>query len=408
MTVRRARTTLAATVFAVLFAQVLLYPGITDLVALWTGTPAAENLAATGLDAGRWFLAAEFVGFVLVAGLWGALSDALGRRVALITAGALGGAVGYAALAGLALAEAPFEVVLVVRFLQGALTIGAFSLAMTMLMDLSGGHGRNMGAAGIAIGLGTALGAPVGGQLSDADPLAPVVAASVLLVVPGLLVLTVPDRAPRGREGALAALSRLRDRPALSLPYAFGFIDRLTAGFFALVGTVYFRSAFGLDAGETGLLLGAFFAPFALLQYPMGIVSDRIGRRIPIALGSTLYGVVVVSVAFAPTVPLVALLLVLTGVTGAFMSPATMALVSDLAADEERGVAMGGYNIVGSFGFLVGIVGGGALASAFGFTVAFVVVGLSEICLAALAVPALSRVEATRVALFESGESESV
>ncbi|MFC7156569.1 MFS transporter [Halomarina halobia] len=404
MTVRRTRTVLAATVFAVLFAQVLLYPGITDLVALWADAPASESLAETGLDAGKWFLAAEFAGFVLFAGAWGALSDALGRRVPLITAGALGGALGYAALAGLAFADASFGTVLLVRFAQGALTIGAFSLSMTMLMDLGGGHGRNMGAAGIAIGLGTALGAPVGGRLADLDPLAPVVAASALLVVPGLLVLLVGDRAPAGREGVGAAFVRLRSRPALSLPYAFGFIDRLTAGFFALVGTVYFRAAFDLDATATGLLLGAFFAPFALLQYPMGVVSDRIGRKIPIALGSTLYGIVVVAVVLAPDVSLVALLLVLTGVTGAFMSPATMALVTDLAGERERGVAMGGYNVVGSLGFLVGIVGGGTLAAAFGFTVAFVVVGLAEIALAVAALPALSRVDPERVRVFDRGE----
>ncbi|MFD1513819.1 MFS transporter [Halomarina rubra] len=387
MTSRRARVVLAATVFAVLFAQVLLYPGVTDLVGALGAT--------TDLDASTWFLASEFAGFVLFAGLWGAFSDRLGQRVPLITAGALGGAAGYALLASLPQGVS-FETVLVVRFVQGAFTIGAFSLAMTTLMDLDGGHGRNMGAAGIAIGLGTAMGAPVGGRLTGVDPLAPVAAAAVLLALAGLVVLLVrgdtPVPEPGSREETLtAAFALVRDRPAFALPYAFGFIDRLTAGFFALVGTVYLREAFALDAATTGLVLACFFAPFALLQYPMGIVSDRIGRRIPIALGSTLYGVVVVVVVFMPTVPLVALALVATGVTGAFMAPATMALVTDLARPDERGVAMGGYNVVGSLGFLVGIVVGGVLAGGFGYTLAFVVVGGLEVALALAALPALSR-----------------
>jgi hypothetical protein len=93
VTTRSARTALATVVFAVLLAQVLLYPGIDTLVAALG--------ADTTLDASMWFLAAEFGAFVLFAGLWGAASDAAGRRVPFIVAGALGGAAGYALLAGL-------------------------------------------------------------------------------------------------------------------------------------------------------------------------------------------------------------------------------------------------------------------------------------------------------------------
>ena len=166
MTARRDRIVLAAVVYVVLLAQVLLYPGIGSLVRALGAT--------TELDAGMWFLAAEFAAFVAFVGVWGALSDATGRRAPFIAVGALAGAAGYGALAVLpAVTDVSFGAVLVLRFLQGAATIGAFSLAMTMLMDLEGGHGRNMGAAGIAIGSGTAMGAPLGGQLSEVDPLAP-------------------------------------------------------------------------------------------------------------------------------------------------------------------------------------------------------------------------------------------
>jgi hypothetical protein len=80
----RARATLAAMVWAVLVSQVFLYPGVADLVAALG--------ADGGIDAGMWFLVAEFAAFVVFAGPWGAASDALGRRVPLIAVGALGGA----------------------------------------------------------------------------------------------------------------------------------------------------------------------------------------------------------------------------------------------------------------------------------------------------------------------------
>jgi MFS family permease len=394
MSASRDRVLLASVVFAVLLAQVLLYPGVDRLVAALG--------AETRLDASTWFLAAEFAAFVAFAGVWGAASDAAGRRVPFIAAGALGGAVGYAALAVLPTVTAvTFGGVLVLRALQGAATIGAFSLAMTMLMDLDGGHGRNMGAAGIAIGLGTALGAPLGGVLYEQGVLVPLYAASVLLAAVAVLTRFVADRAPdRNRRGLARVVAGLRETPALSLPYAFGFIDRLTAGFFALVGTLYFRDVFELGPATTGVLLALFFAPFALLQYPFGVLSDRVGRTAPVVAGSALYGVGVVAVGYAPSVELAGAAMVAVGVLGALMAPATMALVSDLAAATERGVAMAGFNVAGSVGFLAGIVVGGTVAGTHGYTTAFVVAGGVEVVVALAALPALLRLPVDRDPTF--------
>ncbi len=377
------RRRLAAVVWAVMLGQVVLYPNVPRLVRL---------LGAEGsLDGGTWFLAAEFGAFVVFAGLWGYVSDRLGRRVPLIVAGAVGGAAGYVALTlapGLGLG---FDAVLVLRAAQGAATIGAFSLAMTMLTDLGGGHGRNMGAAGIAIGLGTAMGAPLGGAVGSVDPLAPLALAAALLLGAGVIALTVPDRAPSGGRDLRAAVARLRERPALGVPYAFGFIDRLTAGFFALVGTLYFQTRFGLGPGMTGVLLACFFVPFALLQYPMGMLSDRVGRFLPVVVGSLCYGLTIVGVVLAPTVLLAGVAMALVGVCGALVSPATMALVTDIAPERDRGSAMGGFNVFGSLGFLAGFLVGGWLTDAYGFTTAFVATGMLEVGIALVASRSVAR-----------------
>ena len=388
MSDRRTRIALAGVIGLVLLAQVLLYPGIDTLVAALGAT--------TDLQASMWFLAAEFGAFVVFAVIWGVVSDATGRRAPYIVVGALGGAAGYAALFFVPSSAPSFLTVLGLRVVQGAMTIGAFSLAMTMLMDLEGGHGRNMGAAGIAIGSGTALGAPIGGQLYEVDPLAPVAAASGLLVVAAALAWMVPDRAPAGDRRLAAALDSVTARPQLLVPFAFGFIDRYTAGFFALVGTLYFREAFELSPGATGLVLAAFFAPFALFQYPFGVLSDRIGRTVPIVAGSAVYGLVVIGVGAAPRIELVALGMVAVGVVGALMAPATMALVTDLAPPDERGAAMGGFNVFGSVGFLAGVLVGGTVADRFDFFTAFLVTGGIEIGVAALTIPFFLRLERQR------------
>jgi predicted MFS family arabinose efflux permease len=285
--------------------------------------------------------------------------------------------------------------------LGGAFTIGAFSLGITMLMDLAGGNGRNMGAAGIAIGLGAALGSVAGGQLSALSPFAPVYAGAAVLAAAGLVAATVDetvdetsseaDTAAPDRRGVGAAVDTLRARPALGVPFAFGFVDRLTAGFFSLVGVFYFGDVFGLDAAGVGIALALFFLPFALLQYPLGSLSDRIGRLVPVVAGSVGYGVTIVAVGLAPTVEVAMGLMVFVGVAGAFVAPATMALVTDLVDPAERGVAMGGFNVFGSLGFLTGFLLGGVVGASTDYRTAFLVVGGLEIAIAVVAFPAVRR-----------------
>ncbi|XGI83073.1 MFS transporter [Halorutilales archaeon Cl-col2-1] len=389
------RTVFASVVFVVLLAQVLLYPGIDRLV---------ESLGAeTRLNASMWFLVAEFAAFVVFAAPWGAASDAAGRRVPFIVVGSVGGAVSYV-LIGVVPSnlDVSFAAILGLRLLQGAFTIGAFSLAMTTLMDLEGGHGRNMGAVGVAVGLGTGLGAPLGGQLYEVGTLVPLYTAAGLLVVAGGSTVLVEDTQDSGSEddgdegdddGMREILKSLHETPSLGIPYVFGFLDRMTAGFFALVGTLYFRTVFGLSPLETGLTLGLFFFPFAVLQYPFGVVSDRIGRVIPVVLGSLLYGVAVIGVGAAPTVKSSQATLVVVGILGALMTPATMALVTDLADETRRGVAMAGFNIAGSIGFVTGILVGGTVADEYGYLEAFVVAGGFEVIVAIVAVVPLLRLD---------------
>ena len=394
---RSERLRLSSVVFAVLFTQLLIYPGVDRLVAALGGEPT--------IDAGTAFLGVQLLAFVLFSAVWGAISDRFGRRIPFIVIGALGGTVAYLALAGLVLfGLGGFRTALALRFLEGAFTIGAFSLSITMLMDLDGGHGRNMGAAGIAIGAGAALGAPVGGALYAFGPLAPILVSAALLSVVAVVISTLPDRTPDRSRNFLDGLDSFRSTPALAVPFAFGFADRFAAGFFGLIGTFYFRDSFDLDPAGIGLLLACFFVPFALLQYPLGTLSDRIGRVIPIVAGSTGFGVAILAVGFAPTVTTAAVGMAVVGMLGALVAPATMALVTDLVDSAERGAAMGGFNIFGSLGFLGGIIVGGWLATRYSYFVAFVVAGGLEIAIAVVALPVLLGITPEPTASFGEGD----
>src|SRR6056297_3540890 len=122
------RLRLGVVVWAVLVSQVLLYPGLDGLIVA-LGAPGS-------IRAGMWFLVAEFAAFVAFAVVWGAASDTLGRRVPLVVAGAFGGAASYLLLTLVPTLGVGFAGALAVRVIGGAFTIGAFSLAITMLMDI--------------------------------------------------------------------------------------------------------------------------------------------------------------------------------------------------------------------------------------------------------------------------------
>jgi len=377
------RARLAGIVWCVLISQVLLYPGLEELI---------DALGVeTSLQAGMWFLVAEFTAFVLFAGVWGAISDTTGKRRRWIMLGSSGGALAYITLIVVAPYSIPFAAILAIRVLGGAFTIGAFSLGMTMLMDLTGGSGRNMGAAGIAIGLGAALGSVIGGQLTAVNPLGPLYGGVFLLFTVVGIAATLTDRSPTTHLDIRTIVSGARTNSGLLISYSFGFIDRLTAGFFALVGVWYFRDVFGVSAATAGLTLALFFFPFALLQYPFGTLSDRTGRFAPIIGGSLAYGIGIILIGIAPVYTVAAGLMVLIGVCGAFMAPATMALVTDIASSTEHGVAMGGFNIFGSLGFLTGFLVGGVVVSTANYTTAFLVVGGLELLIVTLTFPKVRR-----------------
>jgi len=379
-----ARRRLALVVLSVLVSQVFLYPGLSDTVAALGGGD--EILAST------WFLVAEFGAFVCFAAVWGVASDSLGRRTPLVVVGALGGTASYVAVALSPRLGLGFTVVLGLRAVGGAFTIGAFSLAITMLMDLTGGHGRNMGAAGAAIGLGAALGSVVGGQLAAVGPLVPLYGGATLLAGAAALAATVSDRGPDGGVPLGGLVDRLRATPTLIVPFGFGYVDRLTAGFMALTGVSYFRDAFGIDASLAGLTLALFFVPFAVFQYPIGSVSDRVGRFRPVVVGSILYGGTIVAVGLAPNYVLAASLMIVVGICGAAVSPTTMALVTDIVRPTSRGAAMGGFNVFGSLGMLSGFLVGGIVTDRYGYLSAFLAAGGLEIAIAVLAASAVRKI----------------
>ncbi len=367
--------------FLLMFSVTLIYPVLEEFV---MKRFVIESVAETSL-----FVSANLAAYVIFSLIWGSFSDRMGKRKIFIIIGFLGNAV---LMFSLTLAPS-MPVLLALRFIEGSFTVMAFSLLMTSVLDIvkQTHYGRGMGILGMGMALGNALGAPFGGKIGAINPLYPLYFGSLMLMLGALIAAVfLKERELELKPASFKdALLLLREEKRIFIPYAFSFVERFTVGFFVGVFPLMLAMKYGMDSGSIGMYMAAFLIPFALLQYPLGAISDKIGRAPPLIVGSMLYGIAVANVGIVEP-PMLAVVMVLGGIVGALMYPPSAALAGDLANPAKRGTAMGGFNLFGSLGFATGPFIGGLIADRYGFQASFAVAGLTVIVIAMVFLPFLT------------------
>ena len=296
---------------------------------------------------------------------------------------------------GLTLAPT-MNILLSLRFIEGSFTIMAFSLLMTSVLDIvkHTQYGRSMGILGAGMALGNALGAPVGGKIGVLDPVYPLYFGTTMLLAGALIALiSLKERKIESRPASLKdALLLLKEEKRIFIPYAFSFVERFTVGFFVGVFPLMLAIKYNMGSAQIGMYMAAFLIPFAFLQYPLGAISDKIGRTKPLIVGSILYGIAVSSVGYVEP-QMLAFVMVIGGIVGALMYSPSAALAGDFAHPSRRGTAMGGFNMFGSLGFALGPFIGGLIADKYGFHVSFAVAGAAVLVIAIIFIPFLLKIK---------------
>jgi sugar phosphate permease len=100
-------------------------------------------------------------------------------------------------------------------------------------------------------------------------------------------------------------------------------------------------TSLGLSRGQVGLLLPAVYLGGVLLALPAGWLTDRLGARIMLALGSAITGAMVALAGLAGPLPVLMGCLVLAGFGFSAGNPATSKAVMEWFPPRERGAAMG-------------------------------------------------------------------
>ena len=316
----------------------------------------------------------------IVQGFSGALSDKLQRRKPIALVGYLLAAVAKP-LMGVATA---WQGVLGGRFLDrlGTGTRSAPRDALIASSANEASRGRAFGLEGVGDNAGAFLG-----------PLLAVLLLIVwhldihlifyLAVVPGLLaflmVLLVEER-----PVAVTAKAKIDVNPT-RFPKAYWKYMLATA----LFGVGNSSNAFlilqtkdiGASLTTTILIYGAFNLVAALISYPAGFLSDRLGRRNILVLAFAIFLITYLGFALIKNVALIGLLFVLYGLYQGIFRSVGKTLASDYVPQQLRASGVGWYNtIVGLSGLMASLVAGWLWdqlghAVVFFFGAAFAVVG---------------------------------
>ena len=129
----------------------------------------------------------------------------------------------------------------------------------------------------------------------------------------------------------------------------------------------------GVGPGPMGLLVSVYSWVLAFAALVMGPISDRIGRRRVLLIGSGALAVALALHGLADSFASLLAMRVLAGAGGGVLSGAAVSYVGDAFPYERRGWATGWVMSGVPFGLVIGIPLGRALAVAAGFRAPFVV-----------------------------------
>lgn len=128
----------------------------------------------------------------------------------------------------------------------------------------------------------------------------------------------------------------------------------------------HYAKTLGLSQMEVGVLFGVYAAAILAGTWPLGRLSDRIGRRRPFLWGLVGLAATTVLFAFSSSYPLLVLARVLQGLAAAATWTSGLALLAEGFPSERRGQAMATAFAAANVGILLGPPVAGFLSESFG------------------------------------------
>lgn len=302
--------------------------------------------------------------------MMGRLSDRLDSRKPFV----LAGFAGFVVLAVACAEIDTFEQLLIIRAAQGIMVGVMVPAILAMLTNVStqDSRGRSIGIYSTIRSIGPAAGPAAGGIIAGAWGYgAGFYACAVLGLVSLLLVkiLVKETHETRARGISKNKTDRTSDGEIKLFVYA-TFTTMLAIMIVATLLPVY---ELQLDAsvGGLGVSLSAYFSARMFFQTPIGILSDRFGKRNMVVAGLCTTALLLLGMAHVTSVPQLFALMFVAGITSAAVNVPALASGADLASPGMIGQQMSLFPMASAIGMVVGPMLAGIFATQFGFASPF-------------------------------------
>ncbi len=323
----------------------------------------AEEYDASAIDVTLLMAVYSFAQF-LMAPVWGALSDRIGRRPVMLislTAAAL-------CLAGFAAANT-LALLFLFRTLHGAAAAN-IATAQACVADLSAPKDRakGMGLIGAAFGFGFTVGPFIGGELSTFGLVVPLwVAAGLSAINVVLAYWWLPETRKPSTEQvkrtiAPTHLIRVMGHPVVGLCIALTFVMTIAFAVMESSFTLFAEHTRGLNPSEVGRMFGVAGLTMILVQGGLiGRLVKRFGEGtlIPIGVGILAIGLGLLPLA-PPPYAMVAVFIMM-AVGQGIASPSLHSLISRGTSASEQGLVLGTNQSLSALARAIGPSFSGAL-----------------------------------------------
>jgi MFS family permease len=332
-----------------------------------------------------WMIASFSIAQLASAPIWGRVSDRFGRRPALMVGLAASGIAfvvfGYATSIWMLFAS---------RLVQGA-GGGTTGVAQAYIGDAVEPKHRTraLGWLSAATSAGVMIGPAIGSLSTNLGPEAPgLIAAALCLLNVGFAWRWLPETAPARQDQSAVPQVRRSVRTVLweVVRHPGAGVSRLIwiyaigmLGFMSMTGVLalYLERAFGV----TEKTIGLFFMYTGALGVVMralilGRVIDALGEVRVMRLGAISLATGLALTPLPTAIPILALVIALVPIGTALLFPATTALVTHLAPDQERGQVLGVQQTFGGITRVIAPIWATAAFQALGIEVPFYVAGI--------------------------------
>ncbi|MFW9925420.1 MAG: MFS transporter [Candidatus Thorarchaeota archaeon] len=252
----------------------------------------------------------------------------------------------------------------IARMIEGAGSALYVTTATVFLAQISGEEKRGQWMSlymGMLL-LGAIFGPTFGGVLADLyDIRAPFFAYAIITGLAVIPTLALPKMSNSGNLSNPLDLNEITKdiREVLSNPsfllvtFAVFTMFLLRTGVRSTLVPLFAANNLGFSSGDIGFVLTIGGITTALTMVPMGSVSDKIGRKIPLALCLVLTAAIILLI--PSTVDLLTISVVI-GVYGAVigLSGPSAAYVTDVSPQDKLEISMGLYRTISDLGFVVG------------------------------------------------------